>query len=244
MVLLNQYFLKALHLLRGFFINIGTELYLMIQMTGMKKLISLTAIMLMSTLIYAQQRVVAECTVVYNITLDDQDTDAAAAATLRATTKTVYIKGINSRTDLVSPSFSQSVIYNKQTATATILRHIGANKFLTKLDQQKWIAEHVRYDNMKLVKSDETKTILGYECKKMILELSDGTGLTVFYATNIAPSVKEFEYQFKDIPGMVLEYEAKESEGKKIKYTASQINFNPVAASRFDIPTSGYRILN
>lgn len=204
----------------------------------------LTTLMLFFISVFAQQRVVAECTVAYNITLDDNSVDAGTAATLKATTKTVYIKGVNSRTDLTSPSFSQSVIYNKNTATATILRSIGANKFMTKLDQSKWISEHARYSNMKLIKSDETKTILGYECKKLVLELTDGTTLNVFYAANIAPSVKEFEYQFKDVPGFVLEYEATETEGRKIKYTAAQINFNPVAASRFDIPTSGYRILN
>lgn len=210
----------------------------------MKKLMILTTLMLFFVSVFAQQRVVAECTVVYNITLDDNSVDTETAATLKATTKTVYIKGVNSRTDLTSPSFSQSVIYNKNSATATILRNIGANKFMTKLDQSKWISEHARYTNMKLIKSDETKTILGYECKKLILELTDSTTLTVFYAANIAPSVKEFEYQFKDVPGFVLEYEATELEGRKIKYTAAQINFNPVAASRFDIPTSGYRILN
>lgn len=210
----------------------------------MKKLMILTSLMLFFISVFAQQRVVAECTVAYNITLDDNSVDAGTAATLKATTKTVYIKGVNSRTDLTSPSFSQSVIYNKNTATATILRSIGANKFMTKLDQSKWISEHARYSNMKLIKSDETKTILGYECKKLVLELTDGTTLNVFYAANIAPSVKEFEYQFKDVPGFVLEYEATETEGRKIKYTAAQINFNPVAASRFDIPTSGYRILN
>lgn len=210
----------------------------------MKKLTILTTLMILILSASAQQRVVAECTVVYNITLDDNSVDAETAATLKATTKTVYIKGVNSRTDLASPSFSQSVLYNKNTATATILRSIGANKFMTKLDRAKWISEHARYTNMKLVKSDETKIILGYECKKLLLELTDGTSLTVFYAANIAPSVKEFEYQFKDVPGFVLEYEATEDAGKKIKYMATQINFNPVAASRFDIPTSGYRILN
>jgi len=210
----------------------------------MKKLTILVALMFFLLSAYAQQRVVAECTVVYNITVDDNSLDTETAATLKATTKAVYIKGVNSRTDLISPSFTQSVIYNKNTASATILRTIGANKFMTKLDQAKWVSEHARYVNMKLIKSDETKVILGYECKKMILELSDGTSLTVFYATNIVPSVREFEYQFKDVPGFVLEYEATESEGKKIKYTAAQINFNPVTASRFDIPTSGYRILD
>lgn len=210
----------------------------------MKRMMIPALLLLFCLSLDAQQRVVAECTAVYTISLDDNSLDAEIAATLKATSKTVYIKGINSRTDLNSPSFSQSVIYNKNTATATILRTIGANKFMTRLDQAKWAAEHTRYANMKLVKSDDTKVILGYECKKMILELTDGTSLTVFYATNIMPSVKEFEYQFKDVPGFVLEYESTEGESRKIKYTASQINFNPVAASRFDIPTSGYRMLN
>ena len=210
----------------------------------MKKYLILSALVFFFIPVIAQQRVVAECTAVYNITLDDNNVDTETLATMKATTKTVYIKGVNSRTDLISPSFSQSVIYNKNTAAATILRNIGANKFMTKLDPTKWVAEHVRYANMKLVKSNETKTILGYECKKIVLELSDSTTLSVFYATNISPSVKEFEYQFKDVPGFVLEYESAEGVGRKIKYTAAQINFSPVPASKFDIPVSGYRILN
>lgn len=210
----------------------------------MKKVFSTLMFVLAVFTSIAQQRVVAECTVVYGITVDENGSNAEAVASLKQSSKTVYVKGVNSRTDLISPSFSQSVIYQKTTGTAVILREFGANKFMTKLDQPKWISENARYADMKLVKTEETKVILGYECKKAILELKDGTSLTIFYATNIVPSVKEFEYQFKDVPGFVLEYESSESAGKKIRYTATQINLNPVAAAKFDIPTSGYRLLN
>jgi GLPGLI family protein len=210
----------------------------------MKKLYSTLLFILIAFVSMSQQRVVAECTIVYGITVDESNSNAEAVASLKQSSKTVYIKGVNSRTDLISPSFSQSVIYQKTTGTAVILREFGANKFMTKLDQPKWISENAKYADMKLTKTEETKVILGYECKKGILELKDGTSLTIFYATNIVPSVKEFEYQFKDVPGFVLEYESSESEGKKIRYTATQINLNPVAAAKFDIPTSGYRLLN
>lgn len=76
------------------------------------------------------------------------------------------------------------------------------------------------------------------------MQLKDGTVFTLYYASAIIPSVKEFEYQFKDIPGFVLEFESQEAEGKKIRYTAAKINLSPVQASRFDIPVSGYRLLN
>jgi GLPGLI family protein len=189
---------------------------------------------------------VAECTVTYAISAEESNADKDVIESLKASTKTVYIKANDSRSDLVSPTFTQSVLYNKNTGNAVILREIGTNKFMTQLDNAKWVAENKRYDGMtvSLVPGNETKTILGYECKKAVMQLKDGTSFTLYYAGNIVPSVKEFEYQFKDIPGFVFEYESQETAGKKIKYTATKINLNPVPASRFDIPTSGYRLLN
>jgi hypothetical protein len=49
---------------------------------------------------------------------------------------------------------------------------------------------------------------------------------------------------FKDIPGFVLWYEMKDGDGKRTMFSATQINlYNPVAASRFDIPTKEYRVI-
>jgi hypothetical protein len=76
------------------------------------------------------------------------------------------------------------------------------------------------------------------------MKLLNGDVFTLYFATAIMPSVKEFEYQFKDIQGLVLEYESIESQTRKVRYTATKINLSPVQASRFDIPTTGYRLLN
>lgn len=191
------------------------------------------------------QRVVADCTVTYAISTDDANADKDVMESLKASTKTVYIKGNDSRTDLVSPTFKQSVLYNKTTGNAVILREIGNNKFMTRLDNAKWVAENKKYEGMSAsLSATENKTILGYECRKATIQTKDGGSFTLYYATAIVPSVKEFEYQFKDIPGFVLEFESQEADGKRIKYTATKINLAPVQASRFDIPTSGYRLLN
>lgn len=191
----------------------------------------------------AQQRVVAECTVTYNVSVEDGTGDKDVTESLKATVKTVYIKGNNSRVDLISPAFKQSQIYDKSTASAVVLREFGNNKLMTKLDNAGWITANKLYEGMTITYSGETKTILGYECKKAVLQLKDGNSYTLYYAGNIIPSVKEFQYQFKDIPGFVLEYESKEKD-KKITYTASKINMSPVPVSKFEIPATGYRILN
>jgi GLPGLI family protein len=208
------------------------------------KIIFTTLALTLSTLIATAQRVVADCAITYAIGTDEGNADKDVTESLKASTKTVYIKGNDSRTDLVSPSFTQTLLYNKTTGNAVILREFGNNKFMTKLDNAKWVAENKKYEGMTVSLSPtETKTILGYECKKAVIQMNDGSSFTLYYATAIVPSVKEFEYQFKDIPGFVLEFES-EADSKKIKYTATKINLAPVQASRFDVPTSGYRLLN
>lgn len=205
---------------------------------------SLICFLILNT-VHAQTRVVAECTVNYSIQISgDEKVDNETAALLKSSSKTVYIKGNDSRVDLLSTSFLQTLVYDKSTGKAVIMRELGANKFMTKLDNKAWVEQNSKFNGMTISYVNEIKQILGYECKKAILQLKDGSSFTVYYSTAIAPSVKEFEYQFKDIPGFVLEYEALEGKGVKIIYTATKINLNPVPASKFDIPTSGYRLLN
>lgn len=211
----------------------------------MKKIMLLVILNLLIGLSFAQTRVVAECTVSYSISVDNATgLDKEAVELLKSSTKTVYIKGNDSRVDLMSSSFLQTMIFDKTTGNAVILRELGANKFMTKLESKAWIAQNNKYSGMTISYENETKNILGYDCKKAILKLQNGTSFTVYYATAITPSVKEFEFQFKDIPGFVLEYEAQEGGAQKITYKATKINLNPVQASKFDIPISGYRLLN
>lgn len=191
----------------------------------------------------AQQRIIAECTINYSIKTDDTSSNTTLIQTLKSSTKTVYIKGNESRTDLRSTAFCQSVIYDKTTGKATILRELGDNKFITLLDNTKWMHENARFDALTIETTKDRKPILGYDCKKAIIHLKDGNNYLLYYTTSIVPSVKEFEYQFKDIPGLVLSYEASNQSGEKVIYTATKVNLSPVPASIFTIPKSGYRML-
>ncbi len=205
----------------------------------MKKIIIFFGLILFLFLqLNAQQRTVAECTINYSIT-----TDSSNANPMAATKKIVYIKGNDSRTDIISSSLSQTIFYDKTSGNAVVLREFGNNKIMTKLTKSQWLEKNKKFDGININLLSDTKNILGYECKKATLQTKEGNVVTVFYATAIIPSVKEFEYEFKDVPGLVLEYETVE-DGKQIKYTATKINLSPVQTSKFDIPTSGYRILN
>jgi GLPGLI family protein len=177
--------------------------------------------------------------------MNDASVDKDVVNTLKQSSKTVYIKGNDSRVDLISPTIKQSVIYDKTQSTAVVLREFGNNKFMNKLDKTKWLEANKQFDSSSIVLTTEAKIILGYDCRKAILRLKDGTSFNLYYAIAITPSVKEFEYQFKDIPGFVLEYQIKELGSEKlVNYQAEKISLNPVMASKFDIPISGYRLMN
>ena len=193
----------------------------------------------------AQQRVVAECTVIYKIALDDGTIDKDVSNSINKSAKTVYIKGNDSRVDLVSPAIQQTVIYDKTQNTAVVLREFGTNKLMNRLSKEQWLAVNKQYQGMNISLVNETKNILGYECKKAVISLKDGSVFSLYYATGIVPSVKEFEYQFKDVPGFVLEYQIKESgDNAIVNYRAEKISLSPILTSKFDIPTSGYRLMN
>jgi GLPGLI family protein len=188
----------------------------------------------------AQQRVVAECSVDYDVVTDtaNQSNNFLASAH-----KTVYIKGNDSRTDLISSSFSQTIIYDKSSGNAVVLREIGNNKLITKLTRTQWLEKNKKFDSAVVTLFSDTKVILGYECKKATITLKNGSITQVFYTTAFVPSVREYEYNLKDVPGLVLEYETDEGKSK-VKYVATKIDLSPVASSKFNVPTSGYRILN
>ena len=91
----------------------------------MKTIVSILFSFLILHLAQAQQRIVAECTVVYKVETQDADN----AGKRQKATKTVYIKSNNARVELVSQAYAQTTIYNKTTATAAIIRTIGGEKY-------------------------------------------------------------------------------------------------------------------
>lgn len=206
----------------------------------MKKVITFFGLILFVLLqLNAQQRTVSELTVNYTVSTND----SLASTSLKGATKVVYIKANDSRVDMFSKAFNQTTFYDKSSGNAVVLREIGNNKIMTKLNKTQWVEKNSNYEGAEVNLFADTKTILGYECKKAEMKGANGNVITLYYATAITPSVKEFEYYFKNVPGLVLEYEVTEN-NQTIKYTATKISLSPVTASKFDVPVSGYRILN
>ncbi|MGI8635570.1 MAG: DUF4412 domain-containing protein [Segetibacter sp.] len=194
---------------------------------------------------FAQEtKIISDCTVNYQVAVEDAKDDPAVAKSMAATSKVVYIKGTKSRTDLETPNYKQIMIYDSKTDSTIILRELGNSKYISYLDGNLRKEKNKKYEQIQFTNTNEKKTILGYDCTKVIAKLFDETTYEVYYTTSIIPSTTGYEYQFRDLPGFVLEYEAEFERGKtKVKFTATKITLIPVPVAKFDVPKTGYRVL-
>ncbi|WP_127125998.1 hypothetical protein [Pseudoflavitalea rhizosphaerae] len=187
----------------------------------------------------AQKRI-SELTMVYDATVSTGSADPKLADAFDGATTTVYIKGNMSRSEMASALFSSTTIHDSKTGSAVVLREVSGQKLLIRMTPQNWVEKNKRYNGITFTNSTETKTIAGYKCTKATATLKDGTVFTVYYTSDIIPENKDYDYQFRSLNGLPLEYEL--VQGKlTIKYTVSSINLNPVPASKFDLPKTGYR---
>lgn len=208
----------------------------------MRKFHVLNIIILLFTLFVNGQKKVSELTLVYDAAITTGNKEPKLADAFDGATTTIYIKGPHSRSEMVSALASFTTIHDARTGTSVILQEVSGQKLLIRMTAENWQDKNKRYEGITFTDTEETKTLAGYKCVKAIAKMKDGASFTVFYTNEIVPDNIDYNYQFKNLNGLPLEYEL--SQGNlTIKNTVSQINLNPVPASKFDIPKSGYREL-
>jgi GLPGLI family protein len=207
---------------------------------------SITAFGLFTWMMFAgsavnAQKAIAEGTLVYNILIKSGNSDTRANNKADSAVTTVYLKGNLSRTDMSSALGSESTILDSKTGSGVILKEYSGQKLMITLTKENWAEKNKKYESLVFTESGETKNIAGYNCKMAVAKLNDGN-LVLFYTTELVPANKEYAGTFKNLPGLAVQYEFQTSKST-YTYTLAKINFDVVAASRFDIPKSGYRVM-
>jgi GLPGLI family protein len=188
------------------------------------------------------QKKISEGTIQYDIIINTGSQKPQNADFLDGATSTVYIKGNKTRSEMVSPLGTQSTLIDGAN-NVTILKEYGEQKYMIKMTPADWRDANKKNENISFTyEGAEVKTIAGYACKKATGKYSDGTTFIAWYTPDIQPENKDFQYATRTLPGLAMEYETTVG-NVKVTYTVSKISFSPVAASKFDLPKAGYRIL-
>jgi len=202
----------------------------------------LLLVLLGSSLPAMAQKRFTEGTISYDIVINTGANKPQAADLLNGATSTVYVKGLRSRTEMVSSLGTQATIVDGVKNSVTIIKEYGDQKYIINLTPANWKEANQKFENVSFTYSNDTKKILGYTCKKAVGKLADGTTFTVWYTPELVPENKDFQYVNQSLPGLAMEYESNLG-SLKVTYTVSNISFNPVPAAKFDIPRSGYRVM-
>ena len=184
----------------------------------------------------------SEGSIVFNIKVNTDDTNPKLADGFDGATNTIYVKANLSRTELVSVFGSQSTIIDEKTAHVTVLKEYGDKKYLINMTHSDWIDANKKYDSVTFTYENDYKTIVGYKCQKAVGKLKNGETFIVYFTKDLVPENQDIQYSNRSLAGLALEYES--SLGKsKVTFTASKISFDPVPASKFDLPKTGFRVL-
>lgn len=204
--------------------------------------IGFLSVLLSAAVFSFAQKTISEGTMVYDIVIQSGNKEPQIADAIDGGTVTIYIKGGQSRSDMVSALGKETTIHETKTGNAVILKEYSGQKLMITLTKDNWEAKNKAYKDIKFELTDETKTIAGYTCKKAIAGMPGGKSFVVYYAPDLLVTNKEYNASFKNLPGLALQYEY-ESGTMRYKYTISKINFDPIPASKFDFPKAGYRVM-
>ncbi|MFN4285017.1 MAG: DUF4412 domain-containing protein [Lacibacter sp.] len=186
------------------------------------------------------QRLYNEGSVVYNIVVSTGTAKPQAADLLDGARMRIWIKGNQSRTETKSVLGTTITLQDARTGNAVVLNEYGDQKVMITMTREEFQDRNQKFKDMKLEYLDETKTILGYNCKLAIATLTDGSRFRVYYAPDLVFQNMNVGMQFDQLPGFPLEYES-EMGSMKVTYVAEKVSFDPIPAALFDVPRSGYR---
>lgn len=188
------------------------------------------------------QKVVNEATINYSISTESTNDKAAMAKSLEGATLTVYLKGTQSRTDMVSAMGTESNLYDSKTGIGTILKQYSGQKLMITLNSSNWSQKNKAYQNMKFTIDNTEQTIAGIKCKKATGQSPDGNTLVIFFAPDIILGNKQYDNAFTQLPGLPVQFEL-QSGKLKFKYLLNNISYEPVPAAKFEIPKTGFRVM-
>jgi GLPGLI family protein len=213
-------------------------------MQGMKKIGFLfhLSLFVFCTQIYGQ-KIFSEGMMVYDILVQTGSSKPQMADVFDGAKTMIYVKGVHSRVEMINALGTSTTFFDSRAGNGILLKEYGTQKIMIEMNRAQWDDQNSKYDNIKYTPTNNTKTIMGYKCVQAEALMKDGTKFSVYYTPEIQPQNRDYNPQFKDLPGMPMEFETSVGD-IKVRYIVSQISFDPLPANKFDTPKQGYRILS
>ena len=152
-------------------------------------------------------------------------------------------KGGQLRSEMSSSIGKTITIFDAREGKGAVIRELGSQKILVPLNRENWAETNAKFQDLTYAFLKDSLELIGFKCSRANAMLKDSTVMNVFYTREISTENPEVDSQFGTLPGMVLEFSYTKG-NTMVVYTATSINFDPVPIQKFDVPSSGYRVLS
>lgn len=180
----------------------------------------------------------SDFTIAYSLSIKAEERNGIAES-YNGAIKTLFITDRQVRSRLVSLMRTQSVFYVSDTIKKdliTMIQESGKDKSRVNLTAGEWKEYNRKYDSATVELTEDSTVIQEYKCKRAYVKLKDGKILTVFYTPELRhPMFGLVEPAFKDIPGLVLQYEYANKQAV-FTYTVTGISRNKIDPKVFKLP--------
>ena len=145
------------------------------------------------------------------------------------------------KTEIISGMGKQIEILNIEEKTTTSLLDIMGQKFSIKTSAQEIQDEITKAPETQIIYTDETKEIVGYVCKKVIIKFKEKdsdteTEVIAYLADDFSNEGVYFDNPvFNGIDGILLEFEINSDE-INMKFIATSVNKKNIPEKEFTVP--------
>jgi hypothetical protein len=153
---------------------------------------------------------------------------------------TVSVKGSKSRTDLQMSGMNTVEITDYTDKTSVSLINMMGQKYAIKQTTAEIESKNAAEGKTTVELSEETKTIAGYICKKVVVTVNDDGAISTYegyYTSELGSKLSNFNNPlYKDIDGALLEFSMKNRE-VSMKFSATSVEKKSLQSKDFEIPS-------
>ncbi len=177
--------------------------------------------------------------ITYKISFPGSTIDASTKAMLPKM-MTYKIRDNFGRTEIDMGGMGKQIqIINGEEKTISMLYNLMGQKFCVTMSSEAIEKEMADKPKPTIEYVDETKEIAGYTCKKAIVTVEDNNqknSFIIYYTNELGSNTLNFDNNlFKDIDGVLLEFEIDEGE-MKMKLEAISVEKKNIPQSEFVVP--------
>jgi hypothetical protein len=188
------------------------------------------------------QKQVNEASLIYDILATTSD-GKSEVSSLKGATLQIWVKGDQSRSEMKSTLGIETSIHDIAGGKAVVLKEYSAQKLMITYTSANWQSSSQTFSQWEFKPLNGSSTINNYVCKEAVAQGSQGTGeIRVWYHPEIQLNNNAYFHAFPGLMGLPIQYSLSKS-NLRVTYTLRSISYEPIPASKFEWPKSGYRIM-